>query len=295
MDFASPVHPAPASDPSLDVTALLLQGVSYHYPHSQKVALDDVSYTFRTGTTAIVGPNGAGKSTLVKLVTGLLAPTAGAISARLADGAHVPADQFPKAVLFQEPSHLYLTVRQNVTMRFERAPGGGARILNALEIAGLGRVGAGLPDGLDTLIGAGFGGHADLSGGQWQRLALARLIYQDAPVMILDEPGASLDPEGERAVFELFAKQQQKIIIFTTHRYDSIPPETPIVVLVDGRISEAGTHEALLLRQRDYWALYMSGSSIAPGLLGRRGQPDGARPGTTNHGPAREDRNADGP
>src|SRR4051812_36072716 len=286
MDFAPPAHAATPSGPSLDATALLLQGVSYHYPHTQKVALDDVSYTFRPGSTAIVGPNGAGKSTLVKLVTGLLAPTAGAIHARLPDGARLPADQLPKAVLFQEPSHLYLTVRQNVTMRYERAPDEDARIHHALDLAGLGKVVAGLPDGLDTLIGAGFGGRVDLSGGQWQRLALARLIYQDASVMILDEPVASLDPEGERAVFELFAKLQHRIIIFTTHRYDSIPPETPIVVLVDGRISEAGTHEELLRRQRDYWSLYMSGNSIAPGLLGGRGQSDGARAETTNHGPA---------
>ena len=94
--------------------ALLLCGVSYHYPQSAKVALADVSYTFRPGTTAIVRPNGAGKSTLVKLLTGLLAPTAGAIRARLSGEACVPAEQLRKAVLFQEPSHLHLTVRQNV-------------------------------------------------------------------------------------------------------------------------------------------------------------------------------------
>ena len=289
MDLPPPAHAAPPpSDPSSDAMALLLESVGYRYPHSHKVALADVSHTFRTGTTAIVGPNGAGKSTLVKLVTGLLAPTAGTISARLADGACVPAEQLPKAVLFQEPSHLYVTVRQNVTMRYERAADEDVRIHHALELAGLGKVVAGLPDGLDTLIGAGFGGRVDLSGGQWQRLALARLIYQDASIMILDEPVASLDPEGERAVFELFAKLQHRIIIFTTHRYDSIPPETPIVVLVDGRISEAGTHEELLRRQRDYWSLYMSGNSIARGLLGGRGQPDGARAETTNHRRSRE-------
>src|SRR4051794_41189965 len=217
MDFASPVHPAPPSDPSLDATALLLQGVSYHYPHSQKVALDDVSYTVRTGTTAIVGPNGAGRSTLVKLVTGLLAPTAGAIHARLADGACVPAEKLPKAVLFQEPSHLYLTVRQNVTMRYERAPDEDARIHHALELAGLGKVVAGLPDGLDTLIGAGFGGRVDLSGGQWQRLALARPLYQEGPIIIPGEPGASLRPQGERALLQILAQPQHKIILFTTH------------------------------------------------------------------------------
>jgi ABC-type multidrug transport system fused ATPase/permease subunit len=269
MDATAPVYAAaPPPDQSSDALELLLRGVSYQYPHSERVALADVSYTFGPGTTAIVGPNGAGKSTLVKLLTGLLAPTSGAIRARLSERAWVPAEQLHKAVLFQEPSHLHLTVRQNVTMRYERAPDEDARIHRALELAGLGEVVAGLPDGIDTLIGAGFGGRVDLSGGQWQRLALARLIYQDAPIMILDEPVASLDPEGERAVFELFAKLRHRIIIFTTHRYDSIPPKTPIVVLVDGRITEVGTHEQLLERQRDYWSMYMSGSSIAHGLLG---------------------------
>ena len=282
MDVAPAVPVGPSSDPSSEAMAVLLRDVRYHYPQSQKVALHGVSYTFRSGTTAIVGPNGAGKSTLVKLVTGLLAPTAGAIHAHLADGADVPAEQVPKAVLFQEPSHLYLTLRQNVTMRYERTHDEDARIHHVLKLAGLDAVVAALPEGLDTLIGAGFGGRVDLSGGQWQRLALARLFYQDAPIVILDEPVASLDPQGERAVFELFATMQHKVIIFTTHRYDSIPPQTPIVVLVDGRISEAGTHEELLRRERDYWSLYMSGSPTArpagqtrPGRGARSGGHDG--------------------
>lgn len=239
--------------------AIDLESVSYSYPQSHKVALSEISYTFPTGVTAIVGPNGAGKSTLVKLLTGLLAPSAGSIGVRLPSGTSVPPDQAHRAVLFQEPSHLYLTIRQNVTMRFEKTPTEDARIHHALELAGLGRVVAGLPDGIDTLVGAGFGGRLDLSGGQWQRLALARLIYQDAPVMILDEPVASLDPEGERAVFELFAQlNQAKVILFTTHRYDSIPAGTKIVVLVDGRIAEVGTHDELLQRHRHYWSLYMA-------------------------------------
>jgi ATP-binding cassette, subfamily B, bacterial len=237
--------------------AIHLQDVSYQYPQSDKGALSEVSYTFPTGTTAIVGPNGAGKSTLVKLLTGLLAPTSGSIGVQLSDGTCLPPEQAEKAVLFQEPSHLYLTIRQNVTMRYERAPGEDARIHDALELAGLGHVVNGLPDGIDTLVGAGFGGRLDLSGGQWQRLALARLIYQDAPVMILDEPVASLDPEGERAVFDLFAQMDRhKVILFTTHRYDSIPQDTTIVVLVDGRIAEVGTHEELIERQQHYFSLW---------------------------------------
>lgn len=249
--------------------AIDLQSVTYSYPQSEKLAVSGISHTFPTGTTAIVGPNGAGKSTLVKLLTGLLPPTSGTICVRVPGGQRLAPERAGRAVLFQEPSHLYLTIRQNVTMRFEKTAGEDARIHEALEIAGLGGVVEGLPDGIDTLVGAGFGGRLDLSGGQWQRLALARLIYRDAPVMILDEPVASLDPEGERAVFELFAQlHQAKVILFTTHRYDSIPRGTTIVVLVDGRIAEAGTHEELLDRQRDYWSLYTAGG---PALGGSRG------------------------
>jgi ATP-binding cassette subfamily B protein len=162
-------------------------------------------------------------------------------------------------------------------MSFDKMPNEDERIFDALEKAGLGKVVKGLQDGIDTLVGAGFGGQTDLSGGQWQRLALARLIYQDAPVIILDEPVASLDPQGERAVFELFSQvAQSKIIIFTTHRYDSIPRNTKIVVLVDGIISESGTHEELLQNQHDYWSLYMT-EALPRGVPEFASQPDPTR------------------
>ena len=118
-----------------------------------------------------------------------------------------------------------------------------------------------------------------------QMVAIARSLSMSARVMILDEPVASLDPEGERAVFELFARLTDKIIIFTTNRYDSIPRDAQIVVLVDGRITEVGTHEQLLERQRDYWSLYVAGSSIAHGLLGSTRGPDGAGTMAARNGP----------
>ena len=272
--------------PSTRILSLQLHKVSYKYPHSDKTALAEVSYIFSRGATAIVGPNGAGKSTLVKLLTGLLEPTSGQISVQLPGRGYLPPEELPKAVLFQEPSHLYLTIRQNITMRFEKTPGEDARIYGALEQAGLGKVVKGLAEGIDTLVGAGFGGQTDLSGGQWQRLALARLIYQDTPVIILDEPVASLDPQGERVVFDLFARlAHSKIIIFTTHRYDSIPSNTKIVVLVDGVISESGTHEELLHKQRDYWSLYMSEASnkAVPVLAGQPERRIHTINGHTNH------------
>lgn len=244
--------------------AIQLHSVNFKYPQTDKVVLSDISYTFSTGATAIVGPNGAGKSTLVKLLTGLLMPTSGQINVQRPDGASLPLGELNKGVLFQEPSHLYLTIRQNITMCFDGSSKDDARIYDALQKAGLYKAVKRLPEGIDTVVGAGFGGQTDLSGGQWQRLALARLIYQDAPVIILDEPIASLDPQGERAVFELFSQlAQSRIIIFTTHRYDSIPSNTNIVVLVDGKITESGTHEELLQRRQDYWSLYMQNARKA--------------------------------
>jgi ABC transporter family protein len=123
-------------------------------------------------------------------------------------------------------------------MRFDRDAGEDARIAQALRSAGLWDVVEALPDGLDTVVGAGFGGATDLSGGQWQRLALARLLYHDAPLIILEEPRARLDPIGERQIFALLstlARDHQKIVLFTTHRYDTIRRADTIVVLWMGR------------------------------------------------------------
>src|SRR5258708_8841918 len=270
QSFESPESVGPRPAPlrvSSGPTAVHLRGVSYQYPHTDKLALSAVSWTFPIGTTAIVGPNGAGKTTLVKCLTGLLAPTSGSVSVQQSAGNDWCTNQLHKSVLFQEPSHLYLTIRQNITMRFERTPGEDYRIQQALEIAGLDGVVKSLPEGIDTLVGAGFGGRLDLSGGQWQRLALARLIYHDAPVMILVCPVAGLDPEGEPPVITLFAQlHRSKIIVFTTHRYDSIPKDTQIVVLVDGRITETATHTHLLHRHPDYCSLYMSPYPNTPHL-----------------------------
>src|SRR2546425_3608995 len=247
---------------SVPLSAIHLRAVSYTYPENQKTALVDVSCDFRPGLTAIVGTNGAGKSTLVKLLTGLVPPTTGSLYATLATGEEVPLSACAKAVLFQDPSHFHFSIRQNVTMQSERTPGEETRIAEALRLAGLYAVRDALPDGIDTVVGAGFGGVTDLSGGQWQRLALARLLYHDAPLIILDEPTASLDPVGERQIFELlttFAKE--KVILFTTHRYDTIRKADTIVVLLDGRIAEVGTHEELASHTREFWSLFLAQGS----------------------------------
>ncbi len=155
-------------------------------------------------------------------------------------------------------------------MRYAHLPEEDERIWEALRLAGLEAVVRALPDEMETVVGAGFGGVADLSGGQWQRLALARLLYHDAPLLILDEPSASLDPVGERQIFDLLSRfSHEKIILFATHRYDTIRKADTIAVLVDGRLAEMGTHDELERNAREFWSLYLAqgSSSAADGSL----------------------------
>jgi ABC-type multidrug transport system fused ATPase/permease subunit len=244
------------------LASVCLSGVSYVYPETDKLALGDLTHVFQPGLTAVVGPNGAGKSTLVKLLTGLVPPTGGELHAILESGERVPLSDIAKAILFQDPAHFPFSIRQNVTMQSERTSGEDERIAEALRLAGLEQVVRELPEGLDTVVGAGFGGATDLSGGQWQRLALARLLYHEAPLLILDEPTASLDPVGERQIFELLATfSKEKVILFTTHRYDTIRKADRIVVLVDGRLVESGTHEQLAQNSGHFWSLFLAQGS----------------------------------
>ena len=244
---------------ALRLAAIRLDGVSYTYPETAKVALTNLCCAFTPGLTAVVGTNGAGKSTLVKLLSGLVEPTCGALRAITETGEEVSLATCTKAILFQDPSHFHFSIRHNVTMRHERTPGEEERIHDALRRAGLLDVVEALPDGIDTVVGAGFGGAADLSGGQWQRLSLARLLYHDAPLLVLDEPSASLDPIGERQIFRLLAELgQEKIIIFTTHRYDTVRRADRIAVLVDGTLAEMGTHDELVRNAHDFYALYLA-------------------------------------
>ncbi|WP_040443805.1 ATP-binding cassette domain-containing protein [Ktedonobacter racemifer] len=143
--------------------SIQLEGISYTYPETQKEALTDVSCMFKPGLTAIVGTNGAGKSTLIKLLSGLVAPTSGRLMATLSTGEEVSLAACTRAMLFQEPAHFPFSIRHNVTMRFEYLPE--ERIWKALRQAGLEAVVRALPDGLDIVVGAGFGRAADLSGG----------------------------------------------------------------------------------------------------------------------------------
>jgi ATP-binding cassette, subfamily B, bacterial len=213
-DGATAAGPGPGA-------AIVLREVSYTYPGRDRPALDRVSATLPPGLTAVSGPNGAGKTTLVKILAGLLLPRSGSITVVSPGRRDRPWGSLRRAVLFQNSSHLRLTVRQNVTLT--AAGGDDVAVRAALEAAGLRAVVDALPDGLDTVLGAGFGGATDLSGGQWQRLALARLYHADAPVVICDEPSTGLDARGEADLMERLREMaRDRFVFIVTHRSETI-------------------------------------------------------------------------
>src|SRR5258706_11785917 len=230
-----------------------------------------MSCEFKPGLTAIVGTNGAGKSRLEKRGGGFSPPTTGTIEATGSDLKKVALSTYVKSVLFQDPGHFPFSIRHNVTMQFDQATGEEERIMDALRQAGLWDVVQAFPNGIDTVVGAGFGGVTDLSGGQWQRLALARLLYHNSPIIILDEPSASLDPIGEKQIFGLLSTlARERIILFTTHRYDTIRQADSIVVLMDGQIAEIGTHEELEHNAGVFWSLYLKENALPAPNLGAK-------------------------
>ncbi|MFK0120111.1 ABC transporter ATP-binding protein [Streptomyces sp. NPDC090994] len=223
---------------------------SFTYPGAAVPALDGITLSLKRGEViALVGENGAGKTTLARLLTGLYLPTSGAVHW---DGIDL-ADADPDTVLDkvalvpQDYTRWPLAARENITLGQPR-PSGDTAVREAAEASGADTVLAGLPHGLDTSLARSWWGGHDLSGGQWQRIAVARAFHRDAPVLIMDEPTSALDARAEHHIYTRLKALASggRATIFITHRLASARLADRIVVLDRGRISETGTYEELI-------------------------------------------------
>jgi ATP-binding cassette, subfamily B, bacterial len=245
---------------------ITLEEVSFGYPPDGSTVLDRVDIHLPAGAAiALVGENGAGKTTLVKLLTGMYRPTAGRV---LLDGVpltdiDLAAWRERTAATFQDFVRFELLAGETVGVgdlpRIDLAPA----LSEALRRADATAVAAELPDGLDTRLGRSFTGGQELSGGQWQRLALARGMMRDLPLLlILDEPTASLDAITEAALFERYlaaralAKGSGAITLLVSHRFSTVRMADLIIVLDQGRIAACGDHAALIRAGGLYAELY---------------------------------------
>jgi len=160
-------------------------------------------------------------------------------------------------VLFQDYASYELSVRENVMMGRPDGGGNDDRVLEALRNSRSEWLVKKMPNGLDSKVGRLFEGGHDLSGGEWQRLALARIMYRDADIWILDEPTSSLDPEAEAAIFaELKENLKGRIGIVISHRFSTVRIADRIAVIADGRVTELGTHDELLRAEGRYAQLF---------------------------------------
>ncbi|MFI5916522.1 ABC transporter ATP-binding protein [Dactylosporangium sp. NPDC051541] len=243
-----------------DFERIELEGATFRYRDTNRNAVEGVDLRINAGeVVALVGENGSGKSTLAKLIAGLYEPRAGAVRVDGTDlkDADLTAWRDSVAVLFQDFIRYALTATDNIHLGATNREGDLEQVRAAARAAGADGYLSELPDGYDTILGPQFGRGVDLSLGQWQRVALARALYRDAPLVILDEPTASLDARAERDLFDSVRQlYENKTVVLISHRFATVRAADRIVVLKDGRIVENGSHTALMANNGLYAELF---------------------------------------
>jgi ATP-binding cassette subfamily B protein len=260
LQSASSIEAGGQAPPTMIRQGIFFEAAGHRYPAGQVDALHDVWLALPAGeTVAIVGENGAGKTTLVKLLARLYDPTAGRITVDGVDLRTIDAVAWRRqvAVVFQDFVQYFFSAAENIGLGWVEALDDRQRIIAAAQRGGADALIDRLPQGYDTVLGTWFGEGTQLSGGEWQRLALARTFMRDAPILVLDEPTASLDARAEYEVFRRFRELARgRTVLLISHRFSTVRMADHIYVLEAGHVVESGGHEELLARGGRYAELF---------------------------------------
>lgn len=260
-DFLELEEEAPGEDAAIDgqIRSIELRDVTFTYPGMGRPVLEHLSFRLEPGRHyALVGENGCGKSTLVKLLTGLYRPDSGEI---LVNGKAVhrlspDARRGLFCVVFQDFYRYPLTIRENVSLGLD-APAEDDTLRRLFDRLSFHPMAAGREGGYDSDLMPLYAAGAGLSGGEWQKMAVARCILSRAPIAILDEPNAALDPMAEAAVYKAYRELlAHRTTLFISHRLGSVRMAEEILVLKDGALAARGTHEELMARCGYYAQLF---------------------------------------
>ena len=257
-EILSPANARPFPKPIRQ--GFVFENVGFAYPGAERWAVRNLSFTLEAGeVVALVGENGAGKTTLVKLLTRLYDPDEGRILLDGHDLREYDLDELrgSMGVIFQDFVRYNFTARDNIAVGRVSAQHDQARIERAARSSQADGVVAGLPGGYDQRIGKRFKNGVELSGGEWQKVAIARAYMREAEVLILDEPTAALDARAEFEVFQRFKELSRgKTAVLISHRFSSVRMADRIFVLADGKLEAAGTHEELVAKPGLYSELF---------------------------------------
>lgn len=246
-------------------TSILADRLSFTYPGNQKPSLENVSLEIKKGEIiALVGPNGAGKSTLVRLLTRLYDPDSGNVRLDGCDIRSMDPKEYRKyfSVVFQDFMLYNLPAGENIRLGNIESARDFSSLRQAARSAGVDELLNNLPKGYETVMGTLFDESRDLSWGEWQKIALARALFREAPVLILDEPSSSLDADTEYDIFSRFREiVRGRTAILITHRLSNVALADRIIVLENGSVTESGSHEELMLKQGRYYEMYSKQSN----------------------------------